>query len=165
MLKERIHADATGALKKGDKELAGVLRLVLAAIGAQAKEQRYKISSKEPGLSNVQLDAKAQLDDDQVVDVITAEIKKRRDAITLYEKGNRPELAKREKREIEIMQTYLPEQLSAEALKELIKESVAKTGAQNMKDMGKVMAEVLPKVKGKAESGQISMMVKDILRK
>jgi uncharacterized protein YqeY len=101
--------------------------------------------------------------------VASSEIKKRKDAIALYEKGNRPELADKEKKEIEILKKYLPEQLSEEELKKLIQESIAKVGGPNghpeIKDMGRVMADLNPKIKGKADSGEASKIVKELLSK
>ena len=91
------------------------------------------------------------------------EIKKSREAIELYEKGGRPELAEKEKKEMEVLQKYLPEQFSEEEIRALVKEAVSKTGAKEMKDMGKVMAELMLKVKGKADAGLISKIVKNSL--
>jgi len=153
MLKEQLKNDATGALKQGNHEVAGVLRLVLAAISSKEKEKRYKEKlAQEPALS-----------DEEVIAVLSSEIKKRKDAIALYEKGNRPELAEQEKKEIAIFQKYLPEQLSADELKKLVQESIAKVGATQMKDMGKIMADLMPKVKGKADNSEISKIVKELI--
>jgi hypothetical protein len=79
--------------------------------------------------------------------------------------GNRPELADREKKEIEILKKYLPEQLSEEQLRKLIQESITKTGAKEIKDMGKIMADLMPKIKGKADNSEISKIVKELLTK
>ena len=103
--------------------------------------------------------------DEQVLEVISSEIKKRKDAIALYEQGKRPELAEREKKEIDILKKYLPEQLSEEELRKLVSESIEKTGASEMKDMGKIMADLMPKVKGKADNSEISKIVKELLSK
>ena len=83
----------------------------------------------------------------------------------MYEKGNRPELADKEKKEIEILKKYLPEQLPIEELKKLIDESINKVGAKEMKDMGKVMADLAPKIKGKADNSEVSKIVKELLSK
>ena len=154
MLKNQIQSDVTAALKQGDSEIAGVLRMLLASISSKEKEKRYAEKlEKEP-----------ELIDEEVISVVSSEIKKRKDAIALYEKGNRPELAAAEKKEVEILQKYLPEQLSFEELRKIIEEAIAKVGAKEMKDMGKVMADVSPKVKGKAEGGQVSAIVKELLK-
>ena len=105
------------------------------------------------------------LTDEEIIDVLSSEIKKRKDAIVLYEKGNRQELAGKEKKEIEILKKYLPEQLPPEELKKLIEESIAKTGAKEIKDMGKVMADLSSKTKGKADASEVSKIVKELLSK
>jgi len=98
-----------------------------------------------------------------VIEVVSAEVKKRKDAIVLYEQGKRPELAENERKEIEVLKKYLPEQLSAEELRKIIEESINKTGAKEMKDMGKVMQDLTPKIKGKADGGETSKIIKEIL--
>ena len=173
MLKQKIHQDSTDALKSGDQFLLGTLRMLLASITNKEKEVRYKEKlNKEP-----------ELTDEQIIEVITSEIKKRKDAIALYIQGKRPELAEREQKEIDILKKYLPAQLSEEELKKLVQESIAKTGAKEIhpvksaeggapaeqfnrvKDMGKIMQDLMPKVKGKADSGEVSKIVKELLTK
>jgi len=163
MLKQQIQVAATNALKASDQFLVGTLRMLLASILTKEKDKRYKISKQKPDLNEDGLVKESQLSDEEIIEVISSEIKKRKDAIVLYEQGNRPELADREKKEIEILKKYLPEQLPEEEIKKIIKEAIAKTGAKEMKDMGKVMAEVSPKVKGKADNSEISKIVKELL--
>ncbi|HCC59740.1 MAG: hypothetical protein A2402_02480 [Candidatus Staskawiczbacteria bacterium RIFOXYC1_FULL_37_43] len=169
MLKQQIQQDSTEALKSGEQLMLSVLRMLLAAIVTKEKEKRFKLSkdpaSAEASASEESLVDASQLTDEEIVDVISSEIKKRRDAIVLYEKGGRQELADKEKKEIEVLQKYLPEQLSEEEIKKLIEESIAKTGAKEMRDMGKVMADLNPKIKGKADSGEVSKIVKELLSK
>lgn len=169
MLKQQIQEDSKKALKSGDSFSVSVLRMLLASIGTKEKEKRFKISkdpaSAEASAGEVNLEKESQLTDEEVTDVISSEIKKRKDAIVLYEKGERQELADKEKKEIEVLQKYLPEQLSEEEIKKLVEESITKTGAKEMKDMGKVMGDLNPKIKGKADSGKVSKMVKEILTK
>lgn len=155
MLKEQIKTDATEALKKGDQLVITTLRGLLASISAKQKEKRYKLS----------LEADPEFTDQEVQDVVSSEIKKRKDAIALYIQGNRQELADKEQQEIEILKKYLPEQLSEEEIKNIIKQAIEKTGAKEMKDMGKVMAEINPQVKGKADGGEVSKIVKELLSK
>jgi len=167
MLKQNIQSETTEALKAGDQFLVGTLRMLSASIITKEKEKRYKIS-KDPALAKASageesIEKASQLTDEEVIEVISSEIKKRRDAIALYEKGNRQELADREKKEIEILKKYLPEQLSPEELKKIVAESIFKTGAKEMKDMGKVMADLNPRIKGKADGGQVSKIVKELL--
>ena len=169
MLKQTIQTATTEAMKAKDQFLVGTLRMLLASIITKEKDKRYKIS-KDPAFAKASageenLEKLSQLTDEEIIEVISSEIKKRKDAIVLYERGDRPELAEREQKEIEILKKYLPEQLSEEVLKKLVAESIANTGAKEMKDMGKVMADLAPKVKGKADNSEISMIVKEILSK
>lgn len=151
------------ALKSGDSFLSGVLRMALATILSKEKEKRYKVSKDKPELKEADLIKESELTDDEIISALSSEIKKRKDAIALYEKGNRPELADNEKKEITVLQRYLPEQLSSEVLKKLVKESVEKVGAKEIKDMGKIMADLMPKVKGKADNSEISKIIKEFL--
>lgn len=165
MLKEKIKNDATQALKSNDQIISGTLRMLLASIITKEKDKRYKLSKQKPDVSEQDLVKEAELTEEEIIETISSEIKKRKDAIVLYEKGNRPELADKEKKEIEILIKYLPEQLSEDDLKKMINEAVEKVGAKEMRDMGKVMAELNPKIKGKADSGEVSKIIKEILLK
>jgi len=155
MLKSQIQKDATEAQKSGDQFKLETLRLVLATILVKEKDKKFK----------EKIEGNAELSDEQVLETITSEIKKRKDAIALYIQGKRPELAEREQKEIDIIKKYLPEQLSADEIKKLVEESIAKTGAKEMKDMGKVMADLNQKVKGRADGGEVSKIVKELLSK
>ena len=153
MLKQQIQKSTTEALKAGDHFLVGTLRMLLASITTKEKEKKYK----------EKIEGEAQLTDEQILDIISSEIKKRKDAIALYQQGNRPELAEREQKEIDILIKYLPAQLSADALKKLVAESITSTGAKEMRDIGKVMSDLNPKIKGKADGGEVSKIVKELL--
>ena len=155
MLKQEIQNAVSQALKSRDKISSETLRMLLAAIISKEKEKKFK----------EKLAGEAALTDEQVIETISSEIKKRKDAIFLYEKGNRSELAEKEKQEIEVLKKYLPEQISPEELKKLVEESINKTGAKELKDMGKVMADLNPKIKGKADGGEVSKIIKEILSK
>jgi uncharacterized protein YqeY len=165
MLKKQIQNSVNEAMKAGNQFLVGTLRMLLASIITKEKERRYKISKEKPDLAEEALVKESELTDEQILEVISVEIKKRKDAITLYEQGNRPELAKKEQEEIDILIKYLPEQLSPEVLRELVAESIKTTGAMEMKDMGKIMADLAPKVKGRADNSEISKIVKELLAK
>lgn len=153
MLKQQIQTDTKEAMKQGNQEVVDVLRMTTSAIQLKEKEKSYK--TKE---------AQKDLEDDEIIGIVSSEIKKRKDAIALYEQGNRQELADKEKAEIEILQKYLPEQLSEADLRKLIEASIAKTGAKEIKDMGKIMADLMPSVKGKANNAQISNIIKELLK-
>lgn len=152
MLKEKIKADMKEALKSSKTFELGVIRMLLASLQAKEKEKQYK-SGEE------------QLTEEEVISAIASEVKKRKDAIALYQQGGRPELAENEKKEIEVLQKYLPEQLSEEEIRKLVTESIASTGAKEVKDMGKVMADLNPKIKGKADGGEVSKIIKELLGK
>ena len=163
MLKQQLKQDANGALKSRDQFTCGILRMALSSISAKEKEKRYKLSKEDSDIKEEDLLQAAVLNDDEIISVLSSEIKKRKDAIVLYEKGGRAELADNEKKEITVLQKYLPEQLSSEELEKLVKESIAKVGAKEIKDIGKVMADIMPKVKGKADNGEISKIIKAAL--
>ena len=162
-LKDTIQLHTNEAMKAGENSSLAVLRMLLASITSKEKEKRYKIAKEETQLNDEELAVKSMLADDEILSVVTSEIKKRKDAIALYTQGNRPELAEAEEKEIIVLQKYLPEQLSAQELKKLVKDSIAKTQATSMKDMGKVMAYLNPLIKGKADGGEVSKIVKEIL--
>lgn len=152
-LKEGVQKELNDAIKQKDELKTSVLRLLSAAIVNKEKEKRYK-SGEEKEIS---------LTDEEVTDVIAAEAKKRKEAVADYEKGGRKELAEKEKKELEILAQYLPEQMSEEEVKKLAQAAIDKIGAKEPKDMGKVMAELMGQVKGKADGNLVSKVVKELL--
>ena len=165
MLKVKIQEGLKAALiQKKELELS-VLRMLLAAISNKETEKRTKIWKAKPELKSEELEKESQLADEEILEVVSSEIKKRKESILEFEKGGRNELAEKEKTEMEILKIYLPEQLPEEEVKKLVKEAVEKVGAKEMKDMGKVMAELMPKVKGKADGSLVSKIVKESLSK
>jgi uncharacterized protein YqeY len=164
MLKQQIQADAKEALKQGNQLTLAVLRMAISTIGSKEKDKRYKISKEKPEMKEEELIQEAQLSDEEVLNSLSSEIKKRKDAIELYEKGGRPELAAKEKEEITILQKYLPEQLSTDQLRKLIEAAIKETGATSVKEMGKVMGILTPKIKGKADNKEVSNIIKELLQ-
>ncbi|MAF43165.1 MAG: aspartyl-tRNA amidotransferase [Parcubacteria group bacterium] len=162
-LKEEIQEDIKEAVRGKEELRSLVLRMVSAAIINKEKEKRYKVSKEEPNLKEEELVKKSQLTDEELILLISFEVKKRKDSVFEFEKGKRKDLADKEKKEIEILKKYLPEQISEEEIKKLTKEAIEKVGAESLKDMGKVMAELIPKVKGKADGGLVSKVVKELL--
>lgn len=162
-LGEQIKKNLNEAVKNKEELKSSVLRMLSAAIVNREKEKRYKISSEKPDSKEDELLKESQLTDEELIDVISSEAKKRREAILEFEKAGRKESAEKEKKELEILQEYLPEQISEEEIRKLVKETIDKVGAKEMKDMGKVMAELMPKIKGKADGSQVSRMVKELL--
>lgn len=144
-LKQKIKSDLNEALKQEDELSRSVLGMVLAAI------------------INKELAKAKESTDEEAVEILFSELKKRKESIVAFEKGNRQELADKEKKEIEVLQRYLPKLMSEEEIKKIVKAAVDKTGAKNAKDMGKVMKEISPQLKGKAEGSLVSKIVKEIL--
>jgi uncharacterized protein YqeY len=144
-LKERITEDMKAAMRASEKERRSTIRMVQAAI-----KQR-------------EVDERITLDDAQVIAVLEKMVKQRRESIAQFELGGRVDLADREKTEIELLQAYLPEQLSATELDVLIREAIAASGASSMKDMGKVMGAVKAKAAGRADMGAVSARIKTLL--
>jgi len=142
-LKGQILDDVKTAMKAGDKDRLKVLRLITAAI------------------KQVEVDQRTELDDDAaVLDILNKMVKQRRDSITQFEQGNRQDLADIEKSEIEIIDTYQPEQLSDEELDKLVDDAIAATGAEGIRDMGKVMGTVKAKAEGRADMSAVGAKVK-----
>ena len=144
-LKDRIQEDMKAAMRSGEKERLGTIRLILAAI-----KQR-------------EVDERVTLDDAQVLAVVEKMIKQRREAISQFEAGGRADLVAKEKAEIAVLQGYLPAQMTEADLDALIAEAIAATGAASIKDMGKVMAVVKPKAQGRADMGAVSARIKQKL--
>lgn len=161
---QTIKQDSLEALKSKNELVSSVLRMTLATVISKEKEKRYALSKSQPAITEEELVRASTLTDDEVMSVIISEVKKRKDAISLYEQGGRNELAQREQAEIEVLKKYLPEPLAKEALEALVKESIAVVGATTVKDMGKIMANLMPKVKGKADAKEISIIIKTILQ-
>jgi uncharacterized protein YqeY len=164
-LKEKIQQDLKSALKDNKELEISVLRLLSASILNKEKEKRYKVSKEKPNLSQENLAKESQLSDEEILNVIFAEVKKRNEAIEAFSQGKREEAVAKERRELEILKKYLPDQLSEEKIQELVKEIIKKRGANGLKDMGKVMQELMPKIKGRAEGSVVSKIVKDLLMK
>ncbi len=141
-VKGQIQEDVKTAMKARDKDRLKVLRLISAAI------------------KQVEIDERTELDDPAVLTILNRMVKQRRDSITQFEDGNRRDLADIEAAEIGIIETYLPEPLSNDDLEMLIDEAIARTGAESIRDMGKVMGHVKTMAAGRADMGIVSAKVK-----
>lgn len=150
MDKEKIQEDLSRAIKQQNSLVTGVLRMVLAAISNKEKEKKYK-------------EEKENLNKEELIEIISSEAKKRKEAILEYKKAGRKELLEKEKEELEILQKYLPEQLSEEELKNIVKGAIEEIGADSINNLGKVMAKVMPMVKGKADGNKVSQIAKKLL--
>nr|WP_097026251.1 GatB/YqeY domain-containing protein [Clostridium peptidivorans] len=146
-LKERLQQDWKEALKSGNKFKANTISTARAAI---------LLVEKTDGRI---------LEDDEIVDILAKEVKQRREAMLEFEKGNRQDLVDSVKAEIEILLSYLPQQLTNEEVRIIILQVIEEVGANSIKDMGKVMAVVVPKTKGRADGKAVSEIVKELLNK
>lgn len=162
-LKEKIQKDFKEALKEKRKLEISTLRMLNAAISNKETKKRTKIWKEKPESKVEDLGKESQLTDEEIVEVVFSEVKKRKEAIAGFEKGKRMDLAEKERREMEILKRYLPKQLSEEEIRKLAKETIKEIGAESMKDLGKVMGNLMPKVKGKAEGSLVSKIVKELL--
>ena len=150
MNKKEIQEDLNKAVKNKDSVVLSTLRMLLAAISNEEKEKKYKQEND-------------QLTQEELLDVVSAEAKKRKEAIASYQEAGRKEQAERERAELEILQKYLPEQLSKEEIESIIKKAIEETSANSEKDIGKVMGAVMPKIKGKADGAKASQIAKELL--
>jgi uncharacterized protein YqeY len=145
VLKQQITDAMKAAMKSGDKARLAVVRLMLAAV-----KQR-------------EVDERIELDDSQVLAVLDKMVKQRRDSIQQYGDAGRDDLVAQEAAEIEVIQEFLPKALSEDEIDAIIEAAIAETGAESMRDMGKVMGIVKPQVQGRADVGQVSGRVKQRL--
>ena len=144
-LKEQLFVDLKEAMKAKDTTRKNTIQLIRA------------------GILQIEKDSRTELDDSGVLDVIAKELKKRRDALADFKKANRTDLIDETNKEIEVLLGYLPKQLSEDEVKEIVQQTITETGAQSMKDMGKVMKAIGPKIKGRADNKQVSELVKKLL--
>jgi uncharacterized protein YqeY len=148
MLKEQLLEDLKQAMLAKDEQRLSTIRMLKSAL------QYYEINKGGAGYSAT---------DEDVLDVVEKEVKKRRESIEMYKTGGRQELADKEEKELQILLAYLPEQMSEDEVKKLVDEAVNSTGASTMQDMGKVMGALMPKVKGKADGNLVSKLVREKL--
>ena len=132
-------------MKAGEKDRLKVVRLIMAAI------------------KQVEVDTRSELDDAGVLSVLDKMVKQRRDSVEQFEKGGRDDLAAIEKAEIEVLETYLPEQLSEQELDAMINDAISATGAESIRDMGKVMGQIKSQAAGRADMGAVGAKVKSRL--
>lgn len=148
-LKEKINDELKAAMKSGDRTRLNVIRSIRAAL--LEKEVSIRVGGK------------AELSDEQELDVVIGLAKKRRDAFEQFTAGNRPDLAETEAAELAVLEEYLPKQMSDEELEATIREIIAQTGASSMKEMGKVMGLAMKSLKGKTDGGKVQTIVKWLL--
>lgn len=144
-IKERIQEDMKAAMRSQAKERLGTIRLILAAL-----KQR-------------EVDERIELTDEHVLSILDKMLKQRRESIVQYETAKREDLVQKEAEEVSIIQEYLPSQLSATEVQSLIEAAIQETGAASVRDMGKVMGVIKPKIQGRADIATVSNQVKDRL--
>ena len=146
-LKEKLTADMKEAMKAREegRQRLGVIRMVRGAIRQQ------------------EIDGQKELDDDAVLAVISKEVKQRRDSIEEFKKGGREDLVAQNEAEIAILMAYLPQQMAEGEIRKLVQDAITATGASSPKEMGKVMKELMPKVKGRADGKLVNQIVRELL--
>jgi len=144
---EKIDADIIEAMKAKNEAVVSVLRML------------------KSSLTNYRIATQKELTDEDVATILQKEVKTRKESAQVYKKGNRPELAAKEEKEVEILSGYLPEQASEEEIRAKAKEIIATTGASGIADMGKVMGQLMGEFKGKADGTLVSNIVKEGLTK
>jgi len=144
-LKQQINTEMKAAMRAKEKERLGTIRMILAE------------------LKRIEVDERIELDDARVLATLDKMSKQRRDSISQYEAADRPDLADVERREMEVIKTFLPQPLTEEEIIALVDEAVSNSGAQSMQDMGKVMGLLKPQIQGRADVGETSKLVKQRL--
>jgi uncharacterized protein YqeY len=142
MLRDQIADDMRAAMKAREQTRVSTLRMLMAAV------------------KNTQVDKGHELDDEEVVDVVAREAKRRRESMEAFEKGGRDELVEKERAELNVLEAYLPERMGEAELASLVDEAIAETGATSAKEMGQVMKALMPKVKGRADGAAVSTLVR-----
>ncbi|UZJ36978.1 GatB/YqeY domain-containing protein [Prosthecochloris sp. SCSIO W1103] len=148
-LKERIDQDLKEAMKSGDKNRINTVRAIRAAF--LEKEVSLRVGGK------------AELNEEQELEVVMSLAKKRKDSIQQYKDAGRMDLAETEQAELSVIETYLPAQMADEEIEATVKDIIAGVGATSMKDMGKVMGTAMKQLKGKADGGKVQEIVKSAL--
>lgn len=146
-LQQRLDGDLKTAMKSSDSLKTSVLRMVKAAI------------------KNKQVEKRKELSDEEIISVLSTLTKQRRESIDLFSKGGREDLAEKERQELAMLQLYLPGQLSPEDLDRIIMEAINESSAEGVKDIGKVMRLIMPRVQGAADGKVVNQRVKELLEK
>ena len=149
MTKQDLQEQLKEAMKSGDEIKRDTLRMLISAIGY------YEIQKGGAGYTAT---------DEDVLSVIHTDAKKHRDSIEQFTAGNRQDLVEKEQKELDILQSFLPEQMGEDEIKKLVEEAIFQTGASSLQDMGKVMGALMPKIKGKADGNIVSRIVREKLK-
>ena len=144
-IKEKLRSGLTEAMKSGQDLRKTTLRMALAAI------------------KNAEVEARGDIEDDLVLNLLQKEVKARQETIESAKQANRPDLISKAEEEIEILNEFLPQQLSLEELKVIVKEAIEESGASSMAEIGKVMGVLMPKIRGKADGKEANQIVRELL--
>lgn len=144
-IQQQIVNDLKEAMKSKNMAKLSVLRMIISVV------------------KNKELEKKDSLTDEEILTILTSEAKKRKESISSFKKAERPELVKVEEDELKMIQDYLPEQMTEEEIRTIVQEAVKTTGAQGIQEIGLVMKEVMPKIKGKADGNIVNSIVKELL--
>ncbi len=144
-LKEKINGDLKEAMLARDKIRTSTLRLLIASI------------------KNAEIEKRREISDEEFIEIINREVRKRKEAIAEFEKGNRPDLVEKELSEMNILKQYLPEEIPVEELKKMLARVIEELGASSLKDLGRVMSRIMPEVKGRADGKMVNQLAREML--
>ncbi len=161
-LKTKINQDIKEAMQSKDQIKVSVLRMLNAAVFNKEKEKRAKLAKENKETDK--LDELSKLTDEEIQEVISSEVKKRKESIDQYGKGGRQDLADKEKKELGILMAYLPEQMSGDEIRKIVKEKIKEIGVSGPQETGKLMGAIMPQLKGKADGNLVSKIVQEELR-
>ncbi|MCL6471683.1 MAG: GatB/YqeY domain-containing protein [Firmicutes bacterium] len=150
-LKDRLSEDLKSAMRAAPSDVSQKIRVsTIRFLNAEIK--------------NAEITKKSQLTDEEIVEIIQKQIKRRREAVEQYRKGNREDLAEKEESEAKILASYLPKQLTDDEIRELAKRAIKDTGATSIKEMGRVMSKLMPEVRGRADGKRVNEIVSELLK-
>jgi len=158
-----LQQDLKDALKSGESEKRVLLGMVLSAVKNREFEKRSKLSKTETDITK--LEEGSRLNDEEITEVLSSEIKKRKEAVESFTRGGRQDLAEKEEKELAVLMDYMPEQISEDVVREIVKKTLSDLGLKDIKDMGKAIGAVMAQVKGKADGTAVSRIVKEEMGK
>jgi|SRR3989344_742104 len=161
-LKDTINDDIKSAIKTGLNNEASALRFLNSVIKNKELEKRNRLSKE--GRPLIELEELSKLADEEIVSVVLGEIKKRKESIIQYKKGGREDLAKKEAAELEILKKYVPEEMSEDELRSVIKRKLAEMGKISAKDFGKIIGGIMSEVKGRAGGESVKKIIEEELK-
>jgi len=159
---ERLYQDLKESQLKKKELRVSVLRLVLASLNNKEIEKRTRLSKSSPLEKLKEL---SKLTEEEIIETLNSEAKKRKESIASFKQGQRLELAEKEEKELVILEEYLPKPIPKEELKEMVKEVIARVKADSLADLGKVMSQLMPEIKkrGRADGNLVNQIVKELL--